>query len=161
MAVRHDPETRTEGPAVRQLRRNNRWLTIAVIVLTVALVAVGGWLSYELTSEPSPSAEQGAFPTGTFVGETYSSHAFEFFADGTFTYAEGDYTEGDPDVSGIYGIRDDLYTEMVHDYAGYDKIPATYRWTFDGERLTFELVGEDVLYSREQSMTGQTYIKSG
>ena len=36
---------------------------------------------------------------------------------------------------------------MTHDTPGR-QVPATYRWAFDGEKLTFELVGEDVMSFR-------------
>ena len=160
MAVRPDPKTSTKVADGDQLHRTNRRLKAVVVALAVLLVAVSGWLAAELTSDPTASDEQGTFPTGVFAGERNPSHVFEFFEDGTFTYVEGDYTEGDPDVSGVYGVRGDLYTEMLHDYAGYQKVPATYRWEFDGERLKFELVGEDVLSGREQTMTNQYYIRS-
>lgn len=75
-------------------------------------------------------------------------------------YSESDFTDGDPDVAGVYGVRGDLYTEMTHDYQWLPHVPATYRWTYDGQNLTFHLVGEDVISSRQEAMDGQTFVKS-
>jgi hypothetical protein len=122
-------------------------LLVVVLVMVVAAC-----------SSDSSSDEQDGFPTGTFAGEHSPVHLFVFSEDGTYTYTESDFV-GDQDVTGVYGVRGDLYTEMTHDYAGYSQVPATYRWEFDGERLTFELVGKDVIPSRQLAYTNQTYIK--
>lgn len=39
------------------------------------------------------------------------------------------------------------------DAVGFSMVPATYRWSFDGNELTFEVVGEDVLQPRNTTMS--------
>jgi hypothetical protein len=142
--------TNDEAPDPPKAQRSGQrgpWVTVVVGLLALALgvgvgfVAVGG---------ADSNAEQGAFPTGRFVNENNPHRAYVFRADGTYSYTESGYTRGESDaaeayeveVTGIYAVRGDLFTEMTHDYAYDRKIPATYRWTFDGTNLTFELVGE-------------------
>ena len=48
---------------------------------------------------------------------------------------------------------------MTHDYPGIAKVPATYRRTFDGEKLTFELVGEDVISHRTGVYGNAVYVR--
>lgn len=36
---------------------------------------------------------------------------------------------------------------------GFSKVPATYRWSFDGDESAFELAGEDVLQARNTTMS--------
>ena len=149
-------DERPELTADEDLRRANRRLALTSLLLSVMLAAAVGWLAIELT-QPAEVDVSGDFPLGTLVGEDNPSHFFEFRADGTYTYTENDYA-GDIDVSGAFGINGDLYTEMTHDYLGLPMVPATYRWSFDGQRLTFELVGEDVIPDRVRAMTGQAFL---
>lgn len=53
--------TTIETPPSEQLRtaeRNNRWLVVAVVVLAVALVALGAWVLYDQASEPDTTATE-------------------------------------------------------------------------------------------------------
>jgi hypothetical protein len=115
------------------------------------------------TTPPQPTVtplsfiEGTEFPTGRFIDER-GTRAFEFDEDGTWHYFEGNMER--PAVSGYYATVGNLYTEMTHDYPGYPRIPATYYWAYDGERLTFQLYGEDVMSHRRGCYDGQTYIRS-
>ena len=100
-----------------------------------------------VTESPSPMATEesssgmDAFPTGIFISVDTGRELFEFHGDGTgltrdpvltlgrFTYAvDGDvYTAGTPPGA--------LNPAEPDDYG-----PGTYRWDYDGERLTFELI---------------------
>ena len=132
-------------------------VVLAGAVLLVALLGFGvGWLVFGGDSDSDTSSQDvGEFPIGTFVDETISSNVFDFYEDGTWRYAAGSSF-----VSGAFGISGDLYTEMTHNYAGAPKIPVTYRWTYEDERLTFELVGEDAISSRRSAYDGRTYIRA-
>ena len=116
------------------------------ILATIALVVILSIAS--CTAAPK-------FPTGRFVDEA-ANRAFEFDEDGTWRYFEGNMSV--PGVSGKYATNGNLYTEMTHDYPDR-KVPATYTWTYDGQKLTFHLWGEDVLPHRKGCYDGQTYIK--
>lgn len=51
--------TTVETTPTEQLKtaeRNNRWLVVTVVVLAVALVALGAWVMYDLASEPETAA---------------------------------------------------------------------------------------------------------
>lgn len=135
--------------------RDRRWWLTTVVGAVALVVGLGIGFAWG-----NAGSEQSAFPTGRFVGVDNANHVFVFNPDGTYEYSEADYTEGDPDVSGAYGISGDLYAEMTHDFEGSAQVPATYRWSFDGTVLSFELVGEDVLPSRQEAMTGQDYAKA-
>jgi len=111
-------------------------------------------------SADETSDESGGFPIGRFAEDDNANHVFEFHEDGTYLYDESDFVGGDPDVAGMYGVSGDLYTEMTHDYSGARHVPATYHWTYDGQNLTFELEGEDVISHRKGVYDGQTYVKS-
>ena len=97
------------------------------------------------------------FPTGRFVREHNDNYVFEFDEDGTYNYSESDLPEDS--VRGIYGKTCNLYTEMTHDSPGDRNIPVTYTWTYDGQKLTFHLWGEDLIPHRKGVYDGQTYIK--
>ena len=144
--------THSESDYARQ-RQTNKWLIVTVVVLALALGVVATLLVIELNTDSAATDEQGAFPTGTFVGERFPASIFTFHDDGRFTLEEGSWG-----ITGVYAVRGDLYTEMLHGGEWYPNIPATYRWTFDGERLRFELVGEDVNSDREVGMTRQAFL---
>ena len=132
-----------------------------IIPSFVVAVMLGGLIfgCVSWQGEQSTSTARGAdkFPTGRFVHENRYLWAFEFDEDGTWRGYEGDVST--PCISGKYGVTGNLYTEMTHDYPGSPEIPATYFWTFDGRKLTFELWGEDVNSHRKSVYDGQTYIR--
>ena len=77
------------------------------------------------------------FPVGIFRS---GDLVFRFYRDGTFRWFDGARGWG---YRGKYGVNGDLYAEMIH--GGPDlRVPATYAWAFDGELLTFELIGKDL-----------------
>ena len=61
--------------------------------------------------------------------------------------------------SGKYATSGDCYTELTHDDPDLPQVPVTYFWTYDGQKLTFELWGEDVIEQRMSIYDGQTYTK--
>jgi hypothetical protein len=104
-----------------------------------------------------PTPDTVGFPTGRFVHEEYDTHLFEFDEDRSYRYYEGNLEV--PSVSGKYEITGDLYAEMTHDYTARRAIPVTYNWTYDGQKLTFHLWGEDVHAHRKSVYNGQAYVK--
>lgn len=96
------------------------------------------------------------FPTGRFVNEN-GVWAFEFDEDGTWRFFDDDPEH--PARSGKYVSSGNIYTEMTHDDPDYPQIPATYTWTYDGQKLTFDLWGEDVIKNRENIYNQQTYLR--
>ena len=112
-------------------------------------------LFYEGPSFLGTEAKDHTFPFGRFVNAD-STRAFEFDEDGLWRFYEGDMEN--PARLGKYVTNGDVYTEMTHVNPHEQQVPVTYIWTFDGENLTFELWGEDVIPYRESIYNGQTYI---
>jgi hypothetical protein len=108
------------------------------------------------TRTPLPSVETTEFPTGRFVRDD-GYWALEFDEDGTWRGGYGDAAVSI--ISGKCATNGNLWTEMTHDYPTSPKIPATYTWTYDGQKLTFHLWGEDVNAHRRSCLDGQTYTK--
>ncbi len=96
------------------------------------------------------------FPTGRFVSED-GIRAFEFDKDGIWRFFEDNLEH--PALSGKYVSNGKYFTEMTHDDPDYREVPATYTWTYDGQKLTFELWGEDVNDHRESVYNQQTYTR--
>jgi uncharacterized protein (TIGR02246 family) len=98
---------------------------------------------------------QGGFPTGTFVSASGRTKG-EFHADGTCRwYSDVEVWE----VPCKYAVNGNLYTEMTFEWGTGVQAPATYYWTYDGEKLTFELWGEDVRPHRK-SVYSLAYVKA-
>ena len=62
-------------------------------------------------------------------------------------------------IVGKYTVNGDLFTEMTHNSRTGEKVPATYYWRWDGERLTFRLWGEDRNAARKSVYTGSAYVR--
>lgn len=136
--------------------RKSRWCLLDGINGWIAAIAMLGATMLVVTACTS-GGDKTEFPTGRFVHEQFDSHVFEFDEDGTWRYFEGNLEA--PSVQGKYGVNGNLYTEMTHDYAPSAKIPVTYTWIYEGQKLTFHLWGEDVHVHRKGCYDGQTYIK--
>jgi hypothetical protein len=133
------------------LRRNlmGSKLKCVMVVIIVALLLVTA-LVVSACGTPE-------FPIGRFVHENHKDWIFQFNEDGTWLYYFEDLTS--PEVKGTYSIDGNLYTETsANDPAC--PFPATYKWTYDGLKLTFNLVGEDKCEGRKSAYDGQTYVKS-
>jgi len=102
------------------------------------------------------AAEETDFPTGTFVASEWSPRAVTFRDDGTCHW---DFTPGvGAGMPCTYAVDGDLYTETGYEWeATKQHAPATYRWTYDGDLLTFELVGEDQFTYRRAQYEEQAY----
>jgi hypothetical protein len=110
------------------------------------------------TRTPLPFVEGTEFPTGRFVLDGSRFYAIEFDEDGTWRDYETDVDV--PSGGGKYGTNGNLYSEMTHSYSMSPQVPATYYWTYDGKKLTFQLWGEDVNGYRKSLFDGQTYMKA-
>ena len=114
---------------------------LCAMTLTVAACSTGG--------------ETTEFPIGRFVREGRESYVFVFNEDRTFMYYEDDILW----VEGTYSIDGDHYTEETHN-TNDPKVPATYTWTYDGQKLKFtNLVGKDVIPHRKGVYNRSTWIK--
>jgi dipeptidyl aminopeptidase/acylaminoacyl peptidase len=95
------------------------------------------------------------FPVGVFVHEENGSWELQFNDDGTYLF----FVDGVVDATGSYSTVGDLYIETT-DYAPCRHArTATYRWTYDGRRLAFQLVGEDGCSPRRSSLDGVSWIR--
>jgi uncharacterized cupredoxin-like copper-binding protein len=99
------------------------------------------------STEPSagPAAK---FPTGRFVSVNDGALSHQFNDDGTFAFLIGEA----PVVEGTYRTEGDLYVELSNN----DSDPAcqdhpTYKWSFDGDRLSFSPVDDDTCRPRREA----------
>ena len=99
--------------------------------------------------------DEQAFPTGIFVSTVRPDRWIELHEDGVGrTVQAGDLIE----VKYTYATHGNLWTDMHTDESyGERRVPATYFWDFDGEQLTFELWGEDVVAGRKAVMEDSTW----
>jgi len=104
----------------------------------------------------SPSASK--FPTGKFVSVKDKTVAYQFNEDGTSAFY---FLNPEPVVEGPYTIVGDLITVSppANETNPKCQAPATYKWSFDGEKLTFAPVSEDTCKGRRDSF-GDTYTLS-
>jgi len=121
------------------------------LVGTVILALLAG-LSGAVVAQ-SEESEPMAFPTGTLVAVENNYLLLEFHEDGT---GFGQDVNIGGTVSFTYATNGDLYTEMTNN-AGR-QVPATYYWDFDGEHLTMELWGEDLIEHRNFMYADNTWM---
>ena len=131
------------------MKKKTRFLLLGLVLSSLYLTACGGLAS-----------SRSSFPTGKFVlpdGE--GSTGIYFNEDGTWV----DFYYG-ADIcalaKGTYSVNGDLYIEESNDQ-NCGKSPMSFRYTFDGTNLTFELTEEsknDTCENRRISFDGITYI---
>lgn len=121
-----------------------------VLAGSVILVLLGGLG----VAAQSGESDRVAFPTGTFIATDGHHEAVEFNTDGTCRW----FSPRDRwSMACTYASNGNLFTEMTFDYPSGPQVPATYYWDHDGERLSFELWGEDMRPSRLASYADHTY----
>jgi len=125
------------------MNKKNALLMIGLVLASLVLAACG-----------SASAVDSNFPTGKFVLSDSEYEGVYFNKDGTWS----GFAFGQEIAKGTYHVKGDLYTEE----ASPDACPtdATYKYSFDGTNLKFELVGEDPCQNRRESLDGITYVLS-
>lgn len=104
---------------------------------------------------PLPPPISPDFPTGTFFHKHPATFCvWQFNQDGTWAYfwkvMSTDVTGRAPYLRGTYAVDGNLYTETSVSDADCPW-PATYTWTFDGQTLAFQVVGEDRCGDRQQT----------
>lgn len=108
------------------------------------------------TRTPLPPPISAEFPTGSFFHEHPGGSlcVFQFNQDGTYAYywqaSSLDVSSMKPYATGAYRIDGNLFIETSIDLPGCPS-PATYTWTYDGQTLTFQVVGEDTCSGRQQT----------
>ncbi len=105
-------------------------------------------------TQPLPAIKTG-FPTGEFDAIDDSSTSLSFREGGR--WQSGSPAGG---ASGAYVVSDDLYTEITHSDTTSARIPATYRWLWDGKRLSFTPWGEDANAWRKSAYLGHVYVEA-
>ena len=119
----------------------------------IGLLMIGLVLASLILAACSSSAASN-FPTGKFVLPDSEYEGIYYNKDGTWS----GFAFGQETAKGTYRVKGDLYTEE----ASPDACPtaATYKYSFDGTNLKFELVGEDSCQNRRESYDGVTYVLS-
>ena len=127
-----------------------------------APLLLSGLVLLLLISCQTHSSNSTEFPTGSFVYEDWdrAAWAFQFNEDGTWAWFAGDMEV--PTVTGTYSVDGNLYTETSSDPSSDHACPspATYRWNFDGQNLSFALHGQDNCSGRRMVYDGRTYVRS-
>jgi len=114
---------------------------------------------FSLVSETAPlTILESDLPIGVFVpvgdgnGQQLSnSEQLSLRANGTVAVGG---------IVGKYAVNGDFFTEMTHNSPISEKVPATYYWRWDGERLTFRLWGEDRNAARKSAYVDHVYIRA-
>jgi hypothetical protein len=123
----------------------------------IILLVIGMYLSLVVAACSAASSAESNFPTGKFVlPGTDESEGIYFNKDGTFTA----FYYGADVAKGTYSVKGDLYIEESNDQ-NCGKTPMSFRYTFDGTNLKFELTEEsknDTCENRRQSFDGVTYV---
>jgi hypothetical protein len=121
-----------------------------LVLLMVGLV----FASLILAACSSATSADSNFPTGKFLLTDSEYEGVYWNKDGTWS----GFSFGQNIAEGKYHVKGDLYTEE----ASTEGCPtdATYKYSFDGTNLKFELVGEDNCQPRRESLDGITYVLS-
>lgn len=121
------------------------------------LLVTGLVLLSLILSGCSVASTPSSFPTGKFeLPESDGSEGIYFNEDGTFTA----FYYGADVAKGTYSVKGDLYIEESNDQ-NCGKSPMSFRYTFDGTNLKFELTDEsknDTCENRRMSFDGITYV---
>ena len=120
-------------------------MVIGLGLLSLILAACGG----------VPTA-QAAFPTGKFVLPDNEFEGVYFDENGTW-YA---FFGSEHVAEGTYSTKGDLYIEESNN-SNCGKTPMSFRYTFDGTNLKFDLTDEsrnDTCENRRLSFDGITYV---
>ena len=151
--------------------RTLRLIPAAVAILALTVGTTGGAVAQaEPTEEAVPAAVSElptpSFPTGTFVSVETGRVMLEFRGDGTGRT----HSAGLDSITPItYTVDGDVYTALqgpwetvlgvalVEEDPASDWATATYRWDHDGERLAFELLGEDRADLRKSLLGNYTF----
>ena len=119
--------------------------SLALLVISAALFGINLYKSSNYNKYGSP---YGKFTNGTIDAE--------FNKDGTAVY-KSDYEHWRVPVK--YAINENYYTEMMFNYPNTPKVPATYTWEYDENKITFTLWGKDDNAHRKYVMTYLPYTK--
>jgi hypothetical protein len=122
------------------------------------MVLMIGFLVVSLTATAcgSASSTQANFPTGKFTLPGNESEGILFNQDGTFVA----FYYGADVAKGTYSVKGDLYIEESNDQ-NCGNSPMSFRYSFDGTNLHFELTEEsknDICENRRLSFDGTTYV---
>jgi hypothetical protein len=115
-----------------------------------------GLLSQILAACQGVPTPQSTFPTGKFVLPDNQFEGIYFGEDGTW-YA---FFGGERVQEGTYSTTGDLYIEESNN-SNCGKTPMSFRYTFDGTNLKFDLTDEsknDTCENRQLSFDGITYV---
>jgi hypothetical protein len=107
------------------------------------------------TRTPLPLPISPEFPTGTFFHKHPTTYCvWQFNEDGTWAFywkvLSTDVSKRTPFGRGTYTVDGNLYTDTTTDWPDCPW-PVTYNWTFDGQTLAFQVVGEDKCADRQQT----------
>lgn len=151
LALIKEPPMRTSS----HLAVGSPLVRIAAIVVATLLLAVLT-LGAGIAGQRLLAADETSFPVGTFVAAEWSPRVVTFRDDGTCHWNHAPGVEAG--IPCTYAVDGDLYTETSYKLGDIPHAPpATYRWAYDGQYLTFELVGDDTSPGRRAIYQEQPY----
>jgi hypothetical protein len=148
------PTVAAVAPTDTPVPRATATPTLAPTSISTAAPIVTSTATPERTQLPPPTSPD--FPAGVFFHKHPDGTfcVYRFNEEGSFAFwwmvSSLDVSHTWPLSSGTYAVDGNLYTEMSDSVA--DCPPATYAWTYDGQTLAFQLVGEDKCADRQQTV---------
>ncbi|MFQ5944821.1 MAG: hypothetical protein ACE5NC_01015 [Anaerolineae bacterium] len=118
--------------------------------MKVVTLAKGFVLSVVLLIAVGCASTSPEFPTGEFVDT--EGNTINYKADGRVTFSVPE--AAGEQISGEYSVEGDTITSSE----GFCPDDAVYKWSFDGERLEFELVRDDCAERRALMAGGLTRV---
>jgi hypothetical protein len=122
------------------------------------LLLVVGLMLVSLLLSACGSSDKSGFPTGKFMNpKSEIGEGMEFNTDGTWRAFNSGYTL----ARGTYSVEGDVYIEETNN--GNCPAPMSYKYSFDGTNLKFELTDQsqdDSCADRKAGFDGITYVLS-
>jgi hypothetical protein len=129
----------------KEKKMNNKKMLVFMIgLILIALTAC------------APASAPSNFPTGRFMLPGNDFVGIQFNEDGTWYGIN--YGQHDP--TGTYSVKGDLFIEESNNY-NCGESPMSFRYTFDGSNLKFELTEDsmgDICEGRKAAYDGTTYV---
>lgn len=108
----------TPAEQLKTAERNNRWLVVTVVVLAVALVALGAWVVYDLASEPAtdiPDEVSTLFDDYTAAWNAHDRDAFLAQTTEDYTFNSAGVTRSRETQAAMLGMAQSFHVERVGD----------------------------------------------
>lgn len=134
------------------VRQQGRWLCVSNQDTAIPKQAA-------VTPSPSTAPVQGqsAFPVGVYSAKVaQGTWTMDFKRDGTVTVKQENFSLA-PDIT--YNVKNDQIEISAGTTSSMCSGKGIYKWAFDGQVLTFQLVSDPACQPRQAVLTGKKFIK--